>query len=336
MRLFEFTQVLLEYNRNITQQKLGDKLVAAATRDRKQDIDTILNTLEQIDPTQNKQYTEWLCKQYISGKFRLEDYPQVNDVLVKFGQVKNRLQQRDINKYTFHSLEDAMDEIYNAELNANASTNNDLDSSINNIPNLEILYNGPFGYLVSPETKEAAQIIGAGTKWCTSAEKNNKFDTYAESGPLYIWKNKNGEKYQFYFGDDMEFSDSKNRAVEPELLEYFRNKHPILSKFFKKQEASIASDPRAAVEYAVYVIKGRWPEAEASIATDPRAAVDYAMYVIKGRWPETEASIATDPRAAASYAINILNRRWPETEASIATDPRAAALYAKYLNFNFN
>ena len=47
-------------------------------------------------------------------------------------------------------------------------------------------------------------------------------------------------------------------------------------------------NPSAAYQYAIYVIKGRWPEAEPIIMKDPESAYKYAKDVIKGRWPEAE------------------------------------------------
>ena len=64
--------------------------------------------------------------------------------------------------------------------------------------------------IVSPLTEESAQWWGKGTRWCTSAEKNNQFKYYFEQAPLFIllmpssdgtsgngnklqlWNNKNG------------------------------------------------------------------------------------------------------------------------------------------------
>lgn len=104
MRLYEiFSSVLFEYKREITQQKLGDRLVRAALRDRSQNIDTILSTLEEIDPTKNKQYVIWLANQYIKNQFRLEDAARVRKVLLDFEKLKPRLPQRDINRFDFYN-----------------------------------------------------------------------------------------------------------------------------------------------------------------------------------------------------------------------------------------
>ena len=323
MRLFEFVQFLLEYKRDITQQKLGDKLVTAAIQDGNEDIDTILNTLEETDPTRNKQYVEWLCKQYIAGQFRLEDYRRINDVLVKFENVKRRMQERDINKYTFHSLETEIDKIYNVKLNIKSPNQED------QIPGVKVLYNGPLGTLSIPETQDAAKILGKGTKWCTAADTNNLFNKYNKDGPLYVWKDKNGEKYQIHFESD-QVMDDKDHRVSDELLSYFRNDHPVLSKLFDENAKAVAADPDKAFKHAKDTIKGRFPQGEKAIASRPYdLSYWYAKDIIKGRFPAAERAIAKDPPSAYRYARDIIHGRFPEGEKSIASNPESAYKYAK-------
>ena len=171
--------------------------------------------------------------------------------------------KRDINKYTFRSLEDEIDKIYNADITSkDDATEND---PVESIPNVKILYKGPLGSLAVPETEEASKILGKGTKWCTAADNNNMFDEYNKAGPLYVWKDKSGKKYQFHFVN-LEFMDDKNDPILPNLLDEFRTRHPILSKLFRSEEKAIASRPIGAYYYAKDVIKGRWPEGEKVIA----------------------------------------------------------------------
>ena len=357
MKIFEFLSALLEYDRNITATKLGDKLVTAAQRDRKQSLDEILNTLEEIDPTQNKQYIQWLAKQYIAGAFRLEDVPRINQVLINFEKLKSRLEIRDINKYTLQSLETLIDKLLNVDLGTNDSV---ASGNFPVVADSEVLYNGPFGQLSIPKTVEASCDLGRGTKWCTAGAKKNRFNAYNKVGPLYIWRDKNGEKYQFYFGsgavddDDIQFMDARDEPIDRETFVYFRKKHPILSKLFNKVETEllkdpgqalayarfvgdrvpgaesvIATDPENAIEYVFSVIKGRWPEAEPYIMKEPDYAVAYAQDVIKGPWPEAEQYIMKDPGYAFVYAQNVIKGRWPEAEQYIMKDPYYAVAYAQ-------
>ena len=130
MKLFEIYKptLLLEYKRDITAKKLGVQLLAIAkTNGENYSLDQILEIIENIDPTRNKQYVLWLCNQYLKRQFRLEDYPRIHETLTHFEQVKSRLPIKDINQYTFHSLEDAMDKAFNVELkkdNVSTDTNN--------------------------------------------------------------------------------------------------------------------------------------------------------------------------------------------------------------------
>jgi len=245
MRILE---ILLEYNRDITKQKMGDRLVVAGQKDKNQDIDTILQILEEIDPTPNKQYVLWLANQYMNSLFRLEDKNRVKDVLSKFMQVKSRLPEKDIGRYTFHSLEDKMDELFNVELKPQPSTQkpNEITQQTFEVPKtgVKVLYNGPLGLLAIPLNYKTSCILGRGTKWCTAATDDpeyarHTFDQYKEHGPLYIWRDKNGEKYQFHFNweeNESQFMDARDWFIKTPMVKYLRNEHPILKKMFELEE----------------------------------------------------------------------------------------------------
>ena len=349
MRAKEF---LIEYKRDITAQKLGSRLTAAGKREGVTDVDKILSALEEMDPTPNKQYMIWLANQYISEKFRLEDSPRIKEALTKFSQYKSRLPEKDIGRYDLHNLEDTIDRIEGAELGSKEALTT---GTFPVVPDSEVLYNGPFGQLSIPETEEASCELGRGTKWCTAAkEANNFFNRYNNQGPLYIWRDKNGSKYQFHW-PTLQFMDSEDRRLPKETINYFRTEHPILKKLFAKEEKEILKDPRRALDYSKEIIQGRWPEVEPMIANDPKTALKYAKDVIKGRWPEVEELLALDPKSAYLYAEevlkkrrfrlgepaiaqhpewsffyaqNIIKGRWPEGEAAIAQHAYYAAAYA--------
>jgi hypothetical protein len=62
----------------------------------------------------------------------------------------------------------------------------------------------------------------------------------------------------------------------------------------KPIESIIKKSPRCAFHYALFVIKGRWPEAEPYIMKNRWAATYYAADVIKDRWLEVEPYIMED------------------------------------------
>ena len=321
----KISELLLEYRRDVTQQKLAKELDIIANNEGVTPED-VLAQVEGIDPTKNKQYVLWLVKQLTKRQFRLEDAPRVTELLNNFISVKNRLplEQRDIGRFDFYKLDDLIDKTMNVELEKDTATSN---GTFPVVPGSKVLYNGPLGQLSIPETEEASCELGRGTKWCTAAEKNNMFGRYSNDGPLYVWRDKNGEKYQFHF-ETPEFMDVKNRPIDDNTLQYFRTKHPVLSKLFAKAEDELLESPNRSYLYAKDVIKGRWPKAEPVIMQDAVAAAGYAEGIIGGRWPKAEPVIMQDAVAAAGYAEGIIGGRWPKAEPVIMQDAVAAFEYA--------
>ena len=305
MKIFELFQPLLEYSRDITLQKMAKQLqgISATT---KLDPADVLEQLEAIDPTKNKQYVPWLVKQLAANQFRLEDRPRINKLLTDFLSIKNRLpqEQRDLGRLTLHQLDDIVDQAMSVDL-ATDKQQAPATGTFPVVPGSKVLYNGPLGQLAIPETEEASCELGRGTKWCTAARENNMFDVYNDESPLYVWRDKNGEKYQFFFGAETSFRNSSNRYLDNASLAYFRTKHPIISKLFKRemdrelhtaemawQDAKTTDAPardsefQAAVSrlfgYAEEVLRGRWPDAEQYIQRLPGAWEDYtAVFNVK-------------------------------------------------------
>jgi len=85
---------------------------------------------------------------------------------------------------------------------------------------------------------------------------------------------------------------------------------------------------REAVQYADWVIRGRWPEAEPMILADPEAAARYADKVVRQAWQEAEPVIIQSAKAATLYASRVLRSRWLEAEPIIATS-ESAKYYAR-------
>jgi len=344
MRFKEFV-VLLEYRRDITAAKLGAQLIAAARKDHSLDASTdwsntqqatdiILSKLEAMDPTRNQQYVTWLAKQYIRGQFRLEDWPAVHQTLVDYTKLKPRLNpdQRDINRLDYHTTV----ELVMGILNPTVGQNTDDQGTFPIIPDTDVLYNGPLGQLAVPQTEDASCDLGSGTKWCTAAtETDNRYRYYTGHGTLTVWRDRNGERYQFFIPNpkseiNFEFMDSRNKPIARDQLDKFRTQHPVLRQWFQQAEQQIMNDANMSLRYAQHVLKGRWPDAEPVIATHPQSAVTYAQHVIQDRWPAAEPVIATHPRSAVTYARDVIQDRWPEAESAIIKDPWAALTYAKY------
>jgi len=269
-------QQLFEYNRQKTLQNFQAKLLAAMKRDNffwrtvkdlpeEQQLTQLLDSLEGIDPTKMKKYTQWIVKQYTTNAFRVEDAGRIQDVLTYFHTIKPRLAREnisaDINQYTLQKLEIVMDNLQKVSLDDDSD-----DQSIDGI-DAKVLYNGPLGLLTSPNTQEASCELGKGTKWCTAASGHNLFNNYSSLAPLYIWRDRNGKKYQFWVddtgGDEYMFMDSADRDMfeyDYDTLDTFRNSHPVLKKLFRDiLEPKIIPHYYLAFRYG-FQIPGGWSQ----------------------------------------------------------------------------
>lgn len=64
----------------------------------------------------------------------------------------------------------------------------------------------------SPDYNASCEL-GSGTEWCTATGKTKKyFKDYIKKGPLYIFDNGRGEKYQFHY-ESASFMDKNDRSI---------------------------------------------------------------------------------------------------------------------------
>jgi len=232
---------LMEYKREITASKMKSTILSGLQKDNffndqltgKDDdakVDAVLSKLEEMDPTNNKQFVPWLAKNY--GLFRIEDGGRANDTLSKFVKLKTQISRQgksvDIGQYDWNSLEAMINEVAKVDV-GNSSTNLNYE----HMDDIDVLYSGAYGKLMVPKTEAASCEIGSGTKWCTAARNGNRFDDYNSKGKLYVWIDKSGDKYQFHF-EKREYMDSVDRGIPQDKMKYFVNEHPVLSKFFSK------------------------------------------------------------------------------------------------------
>ena len=85
------------------------------------------------------------------------------------------------------------------------------------------------------------------------------------------------------------------------LAAFYAHDHGLWDKVSKKLKAHAAADPNLAVLYA-YLVENRFESAETTIMKDPKAASDYALFVLKKRWPEAEDTIRKSVEATRAYA----------------------------------
>jgi hypothetical protein len=314
--------LLLENIISYLSKHLNDKLLTAYRNDilahYKSPNSTSIEILKQLQAADfNNKYLQWLAREYINKSFRLEDINRVKNVLKQFHKNKHQLKKKDIYQYSFHELEDIIDNL-TPEM---SKTQKKLKIKKEGA---DVVKQGSDGTVLKLKTKEAACYYGKGTKWCTAGDKDNVFDEYNEEGPLYVFISNDGRKFQFHF-ESWQFMDERDREINvKEVME----KYPTVNSFFKRKEKEFATNAITSYHYAESVIEGRFPEGEKIIATDVLYSYYYAMNVIEGRFPEGEKIIATDVVYSYYYALNVIEGRFPEGEKIIATDVVYSYYYA--------
>lgn len=235
-------EYLLEYNRQKTEQNYGDKIVMIARRDptipsevRKQAdnpqlVDIVLSQLERADPTKNKEYVQGLAKLYANGGLKMEDASStLADYLTKFHKLKIKRMipspRNDFLRYT--SVGDFMSVVDEYP---------DPDQDLKQADKGRVIefYNDSEIRIVLPQDEAAACYYGQGTRWCTAAKNNNMFDTYANSGTLYIIIPKHpehkGEKYQLHFEESQFMDESDDPVALQELVKRFPSLRTALAE----------------------------------------------------------------------------------------------------------
>ena len=246
-------------------------------------LDTLMSLI-QADPQSRVEgdnvkkvgpYTQWVIKQYLKlfpkdgeefDKNQLkrkldlffEDLYKTTTNLQKFDRFKNRLSEKDINKYSIETLDDA---VYEFSLDKTKATKDEKKeaSKTFTFPGSTVEFNGPNWVVTKVEDKgplgkDAACFFGGyneETSWCTSAPGLNWFEKYIKDGPLYQVFNKNseptdktglpGERYQFHFQSG-QYMDKRDRQID--LVKFLNTEAPELKDYFKPQFMKNLSGPK--------------------------------------------------------------------------------------------
>lgn len=310
--------------------------------------------LENFDPTPNRENLDWIVRQYIAGKFRLEDQTRVTNTLIWFSQMKLHRQleaaERDINKYDFVTLQDLQD-----EYNKDSAVVGEL---VIDTTDVEVLYTGPLGFVGIPLNVKASENLGRDTRWCTAMPNSTNYKSYADQSPLYVYISPTGEKFQFH-SMSQQYMDRRDSEISTEQLHTFRDTFPTSLIFQRMLEEvmRLGQDDLPKILRHIRKCYGkRVPEVEEMIKSDRFLCAAYAEAIIKGRWDEMDEFIAEDftlylaylrrnhktPEGFKQHVVRYLDnpiylsvfiehmsgQREPEYEHILLKDPEAAANYA--------
>ena len=197
----------------------------------------LLKTFEDVDPTNKKEYVQWLVRTYINDQMSIEDIGStIAEYLDKFNTLKIKRHikppKNDIGQYKdFNGFMNEVDQ-YQDPLAVGKEKQAERGK-------YEVIYDADNLLVLKPKDKTAACFFGRGTRWCTAATRGrNYFNHYNRQGPMYIIIPRKpdhpGEKYQFHF-DSSQYAEESDRMLKPNELIALVDKHPQLADIFREQ-----------------------------------------------------------------------------------------------------
>lgn len=183
------------------------------------------------DPTPNKQYTQWILNQYKKQNIRQEDVGRIHSVLQNFYTYRNKLSEKDINKYkTLGDIEDAVQ----PHVGSAATKREAKEHAVHE--GLQVLHKDDKYQVNNLLTVEASKALYGGgsrsgkklgTDWCTAANgASNMFHHYTRNGgTLHTIHIKDDPNSPYQFDDRGQFMDRHDRSVGAQA---FVGDHPAL------------------------------------------------------------------------------------------------------------
>ena len=210
----------------------------------RQIVNGIMSSLEDSDPTKNKEYVQWLAKVYANQGVKLEDIlSRGNSALKMYHEFKTKQilppEQRDIGRLTFSDVEYLAGDRNLLQALANKEEQGSTKAADKG--SSETVFDNDAVRIIVPKNEEAACYYGQGTRWCTAARENNMYSRYAKDGNLYILLPKKpqyeGEKYQLHFSSN-QFMDEQDNTVD-NVVELLDMRFGNLVDFFREREPAI-------------------------------------------------------------------------------------------------
>jgi hypothetical protein len=145
---------------------------------------SVFNKLVKGDPSGNQKYLEWMIKVMIRGYSLGIGSNYVMGLVKEFHENQQRLPKKDLYQYSgYNELGDALKNLQPSKSDMKKIQK---EGSIK-------LYEDEQYLIVAPTSELGSCYYGQGTRWCTSAKRQNAFDTYNEDGTLIYIINKLGD-----------------------------------------------------------------------------------------------------------------------------------------------
>ena len=192
-------------------------------------------------------YCIWIGNQYVNGKLKVGDIPELKKALTTYNINKSQIATPISN---IKSLSDLITIISNYTDDFKATRQLSKGEQA-----LEKVYEDGEWVVYIPHTYEASRKIGGDTNWCTASSNSGYFNMYTKDGPLYVnIRKSDGAKFQFHF-PTRQFMDSDDKRITLKkiglskgLMEFYNNIDPLFLPYMKYDEIGEFSDGYAVVE----------------------------------------------------------------------------------------
>ena len=177
-------------------------------------------------------YCVWIGNQYVNGKLKIGDIPELKKALTTYNINKSQI-TTPINE--IGSLSDLITIISNYTDDFKATRQLSKGEQA-----LEKVYEDGEWVVYIPHTYEASRKIGGDTNWCTASSDDRYFNMYTKEGPLYVnIRKSDGAKFQFHF-PTRQFMDSKDKEIKSKniglskgLIKFYNNIDPLFLPYIK-------------------------------------------------------------------------------------------------------
>ena len=258
MRLFDLFEDLVgpqAKRAEFIKTQIGSRLQDVVGADK---LDALLEKIAAIDPTPGGSLMPWIARLIAKNPEanKVEDLDRLGQDLLKFGEFKNKIENKDVNSYkSFAAVYDAIAPFLAPRKKTKDELKSDRDAAkiAKYKSEIETVYNGPDGWIRIPHTKGAAQFLGQGTRWCTSAKCNNMYDNYAERDKLFVvYDKKTKERFQLHIesgsfadvADKMQGLDAVPAWARPAIVEWYKKHKENLSFKHVMTLASFGADAK--------------------------------------------------------------------------------------------
>lgn len=172
------------------------------------------------DPSDNGQFTQWVCEKYAKQSFRVEDYQRVRDAIATYMNRRTDLEIQQLNQYkSLSHLEDAISKLQAPE--EIKESNRQLKKRAKQEGSFVVFESDVCrGKVIGLKTAEAATFYAAETRWCTSQPR--MFHHYFKDDEIYVFIAPSGRKYQLHEAT-AQFMDAQDCQIYSELESFVKS-----------------------------------------------------------------------------------------------------------------